>query len=290
MAGRASAVTLLTALSIATAAPGWTQEPPPLRTVLARLHHYLADYAERIPATIASEHVQQTSRGFPRSATLDSDFGIVRLPGVREWLGFRDVLTKDGKPVSERQQRLDAIFRNPSVDAARQARMVSEESARHNVGPFYRTINNPALVLELLDGRNEWRMKFRKTGEAVVEGMHTWIVRFQEVERPTVISGTERGDAPSEGLAWIDPVAGTLIEVEATVRTAGRASYDLVSKLTVKFALDPKLGFWVPAVMTERYETRRAAYIASGEATYSNYRLFTVDTHVIVHGTPIPNP
>jgi hypothetical protein len=265
------------------------QGAPSLRTVLGRLHQYLSSYAERIPATIASEHyVQQTSQGPPLSTTLDSDFGIVRLPGIKEWLGFRDVLVKDGNPVAERQQRLDAIFRNPSVDAARQAQLVADEGARHNLGPFYRTINNPALVLELLDRRNEWRMKFKKTGEAVVDGVHTWIVQFREVERPTVISATQGGSAPSDGLAWIDPAEGTLIRVEATVRTTNAPPRDLVSKLTVTFVNDAKLGFWVPSTMTERYETRRGAFLASGEATYSNYRLFTVDTRVIVHGTTVP--
>ena len=263
------------------------QNPPSLRTVLERLHQYIDNYADQIPATIASEHYeQQTNQNIRLSTTLDADFAIVRLPGIKEWLGFRDVLLKDGKPVAERQQRLDAIFRNPSVDAAKQARLVSEESARYNVGQFYRTINNPALVLELLDRRNEWRMKFKKTGEAAIDGVHTWIVQFREVERPTVVSGTRGGSAPSEGLAWIDPSDGTLLKVETTVVTVDRAQNDLVSKLTVTFATDEKLGFWVPSTMSERYLSRGGSFLASGEATYTNYRLFTVDTRVIVHGTP----
>jgi len=271
-----------TALLLGTSA-GRAQAPPTLGVVLARLHQYLDDYAQKIPATIASEHyVQQTSRGSPTSATLDSDFGIIRLPGIRHWLGFRDVLVKDGQPMAEHQQRLDSIFRNPSVDTVRQAELVSQESARHNVGPFYRTINNPALVLELLDGSNRWRMRFKKRSEDIAGAVHAWVVHFDEVERPTVIRGRQNDAAPAEGLAWIDPVNGTLLKVEATIRT-GKAPFDLISKVTVAFALDQKLGFWVPSAMTERYETRRAEYIASGDATYSNYRLFTVDARVIVH-------
>src|SRR5205085_6801273 len=68
----------------------------------------------------------------PRLATIDSDFGIIRLPGVSQWLGFRDVLSKDGKPVSDRQRRLDSIFQDPSVNALAQARMVADESARQD--------------------------------------------------------------------------------------------------------------------------------------------------------------
>jgi len=120
--------------------PGSAQNPITLEAVLARLHTYLSDYAERLPATIASEHyvqlAPQARMPEPRLATIDSDFGIIRLPGVSQWLGFRDVLTKDGKAVSDRQRRLDSIFQDPSVNVLAQARMVADESARHNIGPI----------------------------------------------------------------------------------------------------------------------------------------------------------
>ena len=263
-----------------------------LEAVLARLHAYLSDYAQRLPATIASEHyVQLASHArLPeaRLATLDSDFGIIRLPGVSQWLGFRDVLSKDGKAVSDRQRRLDSIFQDPSVNALAQARMVADESARHNIGPIYRTINNPALLLELLDSRNARHMRFRKGGERTINGVPAWEIRFNEVGRPTVVSSVNGLDAPSEGRAWIDPVTGTLLQSEATVQIPGRTPGGNV-KATVKvtFLNDPKLGFWVPSTMTEAYETTRAE-LESGEATYSNYRMFTVDTRVIINS--IPNP
>ena len=272
--------------------PGGAQTPITLDTVLARLHTYLSDYAERLPATIASEHyVQLAPRAQmpePRLATIDSDFGIIRLPGVSQWLGFRDVLSKDGKPVSDRQRRLDSIFQDPSVNALAQARMVADESARHNIGPIYRTINNPALVLELLDGRNARQMRFKKGGETTIDRVTAWEIRFSEVGRPTVVSSVNRQDAPSEGRAWIDPTTGTLLRSEVTVRIPGRTPAGSV-KATVKvtFLNDPKLGFWVPSTMTEVYETTRAE-LESGEATYSNYRMFTVDTRVVIN--PVPNP
>jgi len=46
----------------------------------------------------------------------------------------------------------------------------------------------------------------------------------------------------------------------------------------VTFHLDPKLGFWVPARMDEEYVNPRFARVSSGQATYSNYRQFAVDT------------
>jgi hypothetical protein len=258
-----------------------------LATVLDRLHSYLAEYAERLPATIASEHyVQRAGTGVQyQVSTLDSDFGIVRLPGVHEWLGFRDVLLKDGKAVSDHEKRLDTIFRNPSVTALEQARLVTEESARHNVGPIYRTINSPALVLELLDSRNSSRMRFTKSGEETIGQLRAWVVRFEETSRPTIVRATNSWDAPAKGRAWIDPATGRLMRAEAAVHAPGGAvrTGDFTGTVNVTFANESRLGFWVPAAMTETYETVRLTMVASGEATYSNYRMFTVDTRVIVN-------
>src|SRR5438128_1891460 len=76
-------------------------QPVTLQAVLDRLGSYLSDYAARLPATVASEHyVQMSSDGLKNAGTtLDSDFAVVRLSGVKPWIGFRDVLKVDGRPV-----------------------------------------------------------------------------------------------------------------------------------------------------------------------------------------------
>jgi hypothetical protein len=258
-----------------------------LATVLDRMHSYLADYAERLPATIASEHyVQRAGTGLrTQVSTLDSDFGIIRLPGVDAWLGFRDVLLKDGKAVSDHEKRLDTIFRSPSSTVLEQARLVTEESARHNVGPIYRTINSPALVLELLDSRNSSRMRFRKDGEETIGPLRAWVIRFEETSRPTIVRGTDSWNAPAKGRAWIDPATGTLLRAEAAVLVRGGPvrTGDFTGTVNVTFGNESRLGFWVPTAMTEKYETTRFTMVSSGEATYSNYRMFTVDTRVVVN-------
>jgi hypothetical protein len=278
-----TAVTIVLLLSSGSAA----QSHIAMATVLDRLHSYLADYAERLPATIASEHyVQRAGTGVQSQvSTLDSDFGIIRLPGVHEWLGFRDVLLKDGKAVSDHERRLDTIFRNPSVTALEQARLVTEESARHNVGPIYRTINSPALVLELLDSRNSSRMRFTKSGEETIGQLRAWVIRFEETSRPTIVRAINSWDAPAKGRAWIDPATGRLMRAEAAVHAPGGAvrTGDFTGTVSVTFSNESRLGFWVPTAMTETYETTRLTMVASGEATYSNYRIFTVDTRVIVN-------
>ncbi len=47
--------------------------------------------------------------------------------------------------------------------------------------------------------------------------------------------------------------------------------------IVVDFAEEPRLGFWVPSKMTERY----SSLPCSGEATYTNYRTFGVQTRII---------
>src|SRR5258706_6404048 len=212
------AIAIAAALVVVMSSDGPAQESPTLGDVVTRLGDYLADYATRLPATIASEHyVQLAGSGIQRQVTLDSDFGIVRLPGVSQWLGFRDVLQKDGKPVADHARRLEMLFLNAPSQRLEQAQLIAEESARHNIGQVARNINNPALVLELLDARNAPRMRFTKAGEDVVEKVRTWVVRFKEVARPTIVRTPGEQDVPATGRAWIDPSTGTLVRAEVTV-------------------------------------------------------------------------
>jgi hypothetical protein len=46
------------------------------------------------------------------------------------------------------------------------------------------------------------------------------------------------------------------------------------------------MGFAVPSKMTERYTNRNLVTVSSGEATYSNYRRFTVDTEESIQIKP----
>jgi hypothetical protein len=73
-----------------------TAQDVTLDVVLARLHQYLGDYAELLPATVAVERYQQRVGTIER-VLLESEFGIVRVPNHPQWLGFRDVMKVNGK-------------------------------------------------------------------------------------------------------------------------------------------------------------------------------------------------
>ena len=253
------------------------QVQPSLPDVLASLHAYLADYAKHLPAMIATEHYEQRV-GAGRSARtrrlLVSDFGLVQVPGDAEWLGFREVLKVDGKPVADSAQRLSELLSKPSRRSMQQARLIAEESARFNIGPVVRTINDPAFVLELLDGRHKQQMTFTKTGEEKINGTPVWVLKFIETARPTITRTRDLTDLPAEGKVWVEPASGRVRRADASVEPG----YGVTASITVLFEHDEAMGFAVPQKMTERYTNRNLITVSSGEATYRNYRRFTVQT------------
>jgi hypothetical protein len=274
-------IDLVLVLSILLATALHAQAPPTLDDVLGRMRAYLADYAKHLPAVIAAEKYQQRAGSGVRAQRrlLESDYGIVQLPGDLEWLGFREVLAIDGKPVPDSAHRLAEIFQGLSKSSGRlsQARRIAEESARYNLGPIYRTINDPSFVLEFLDARNAPRMRFSKNGEETVGNIRAWVIRFQETGRPTIIQTRDKRDQPAQGRAWIEPATGRILRAEASVQP-GFGAGNFIGTIDVTFTHDDKLGFAVPSKMTEKYTNRNLVIVSSGEATYGNYRRFTVDT------------
>jgi hypothetical protein len=271
---RATSVLLLLLAARALPAQGVT-----LEVVLAQLHQYLNNYAELLPVTVAIERYTQRV-GSRERVELESEFGIVRVPNNPQWLGFRDVMRVNGKAVDGRDERLAGLFENLTVSAIEQAGRISAESARFNIGPLRRSINDPALVLELLDGRNAHRMRVQKIREVTSDKRPVWIVRFQEMGRPTIVRTSSLGDVPSNGQAWIDPSTGRLLRVLATIGAISGVRCDV----DVTFEKVPELDFFVPARMMERCFD--GAFVQEGEATYENYRKFTVETRESLQSTP----
>jgi hypothetical protein len=252
-----------------------------LTDVLRHMHAYLAVYGEQYSATIATEHYRQTSGlsndPLYKEALLESDFGIVRVPGVGQWIGLRDVYRVNGTAVADRQDRLAKLFANPLDVAIAQADRIIDESARFNIGQVRRTINNPALVLKLLDPANEFRLRFSKGGEEPRGAVRLWVLNFFEQSVPTLIRSSRGDDEPSEGRLWVDPVSGRLHRADITFRNSAPGMRSFRASLSLTFQEDLRLHMWVPAKMVERYESANIDFVG-GEATYSDYRQFGVKT------------
>jgi hypothetical protein len=259
------------------------QTAPSVDQVIARFADYMRTYAREYAATIAEEHYTQFAAG--RMVVLDSEFGIVALPGGAQWLGLRDVIRVAGKPVPDRDTRLVQLFAASArpgfrESIERQSSQIVAESARFNIGTIQRTINNPALVLELLDPRHHAGFKFSKAGETVITGVRAWRLGFVERGRPTVISTTRDEDLPASGEILVDPESGRLFRADVLVRlfvprSTGGA---MEGRVSVTFTYVPELQLWLPNRMTERYDQGTGRQLQSGEATYTHYRRFRVES------------
>jgi hypothetical protein len=161
---------------------------------------------------------------------------------------------------------------------------VVKESARYNLGPGFRSINNPSLALEILDPRHHSRFRFAKEREERVGGVAAWCIRFAERERPTVVRGLDGENNPAHGRAWIDPATGTLLKAEVEVVGLNQSFDDDRRKqglsLLVVFAKDARLDMFVPVSMQERYIVGTQTVVI-GEATYRGYRRFSAASRLV---------
>ena len=84
-------------------------------------------------------------------------------------MGFRDVFEVNGRPVRDRDLRLQALFLDEVRLAVDQALEISQESARYNIGQVKRTVNLPTIALSFLHPLNQHRFAFEKIGELSID-------------------------------------------------------------------------------------------------------------------------
>ena len=263
----------LIAASAILAAQGLT-----LDEVLFRAGDELIAYEKAFGSIVAEEtYTQQildASGKVKRSRRLVSDFLLVHEPEDDIWIGFRDVFEVDGKPVRDRQQRLEDLFVQAPKNAIAQAQKIAQESARYNIGDVERTVNIPTIALVFVHPLNQYRFYFEKMGDERVEAVDAWVVRFTEHVRPTLIRAGS-GDVFARGTVWIDPQSGRVLRYQLLL---GDLNSNVRSDITVAFRFDERLKVWTPSDMQERYDNprRRAEDRIEGRATYSNFRRFEV--------------
>lgn len=252
-------------------------QPLTLAEILFRANQYVVRYEKDLAAVVSEERYTQQvvgRHGAKRTRELRSDVLMIRTPASESWMGFRDVFEVDGRPLGDRQERLQKLFLEGGDIGLTQARKIADESARFNIGDIHRNFNVPTVPLEFLNPLNQYRFYFEKVGEETIEGTPTWAVRYAEHARPTFIR-TNLGDLFARGMLWIEPTEGRVVRTELTV---GDFRTNLRSTLTVTYRPDERLGLWVPAEMIEVYERPRddGADAIRCVATYSNFRRFNV--------------
>ena len=276
-------------------------QAPGLDDVLVRLGTYLERYEGRLALLVAEERYQQSfdlegprstvtvpadARALPvgrRETLLRSDYALTRASDKDAWVGYRDTFEVNGKPIRDREDRLQRLLiGGGSAGAAR----IAEESSRFNLASTLvtRNINVPTLVLEMLHPRNQSRFTFRKAAEEAIGPVRTWRLEYKEHERPTFIRNVNRRDRPTHGSVWVDPSSG---EVWRTV-----LAWDDQPKgtISVTYGHVPNIDELVPLSMSERYTPDGGTL--TGDATYSNYRRFETGARLITEPSrPVsPNP
>jgi len=288
----------LLVLALVFSAPIVADDRPPLAVVLQRVADYVVQYQQVISGVVAEEHYVQNAdkseRPFVTHRELKSDLLLLRAEGqANGYVQFRDVYEVDGDPVRDRNDRLLKLFLNPNAkeSAAKQAAEIMNESARYNIGSVLRNVNTPMFGLILFDPTYQPRFKHSLNTEhkgtprglpksdAYRLASDAWEIDYEEVATPTVIQGDGQ-DAKSHGRIWVDPATSRILITELvneakTVRTTIRVSYQST----------PLEGVLLPIDMRETYLLKNRFYTFEGEATYGNFRRFSVDT-VEVIGEP----
>ncbi|MBW8868570.1 MAG: hypothetical protein JF610_14810, partial [Acidobacteria bacterium] len=188
------------------------------------------------------------------------------------WLSFRDVYSVDGRPVRDRDSRLQKLFESAAANRFDAARRIADEGARFNLGSISRNINVPSMPLTFITRENRARSAFRDAGREVVSGVAAIVLEFQETSRPTLVKSVTR-DVPGRGKFWVDPETGRVLK--ASARFEAR---DFTCEMLVTFGPVEKLSMWVPIEMTDTSENSKE--LITGLAVYTNYRRF--DTSVVI--------
>ena len=268
------------ALSLSSVRLGAAQ-PPTVPALLGAAAAYVAMYEERASGIVfEEEYVQQLRRlndpKLPLARRMRSEV-VVLSTGDFGWIGFRNVVQVDSQPVRDRADRLEKLFATPVTHAViERARVVADESARYNLGGVHRNWNYPTMPLMFLRQAHQRRSTFTREGSERMDGVVTWRLRFQEVERPTLIE-SGRNDVVASGRFWIEPDTGRVRRGQLAVREARAAG-----TIDVTYRASPGLAVLVPVSMQERIEARPLLEEIRGDARYSNFKQFTVEVESTV--------
>ncbi|MES1254592.1 MAG: hypothetical protein ABUS56_03220 [Acidobacteriota bacterium] len=292
-------------------------EDPPIGTVLGRAAAYVDTLVEELRGIVAEERYTQDvvppntltpglsiSGGSGRGALpsgarpsttrqhrdLRSDLLLVRPIGSANWVQFRDVVEVDGRPVHDRDGRLQRLFLHPQASIAAQLSDIAQESARYNIGNLERTVNVPVLPLVFLARDLQGRFEFTRVdqegtrppgasttpngvpgGTAFAISRDAWEIRYKETATGTLIRTTASRDLPAHGRFWIEPLTGRVLMTELLLDDPF-----VHAAVHVVYRIDQKLGLLAPADMREAYVLHATNVRIEGAAKYARFRKFQV--------------
>jgi hypothetical protein len=273
----------LVVVSVATVTAAPAVQQVRAADLLARATDYIAEFVRRFSSVVCDEQYVQEASFLPRVTgtgvgksfdqptpvrlVLRSEFLLVRREATAEWNTFRDVFEVDGRAVRDRDERLMKLLQQPAADADDRARKVAAEGARHNLGGAGRTINNPLVVIGLLQRQFQSRYRFALGKPDAQAGPNVLVLEYKEVASPTLLRPNNR-DAPAIGRLWIESDTGRIVKTELVLGGSDR--------VVTTFRFDERFQIAVPADMRESFGGGRVSI--EGRATYGRFRRFSVST------------
>jgi hypothetical protein len=266
---------LLTSVALCAATPG--------DEVVDRAREFWTAFEAELGSVLADEYYRQEARwpqapkvGGTLVRQLESEMLLFRVLESVEWVAFREVRSIDGAPPRAVGPSINETLADTSTPLVARVKRLVDASARYNLGDIERTINTPTFAPIVLRPAHARRIRFTRDKDAVVDGVVTAVVRFDETSRPTIVRGPGGRNLPMRGRLWLNPSTGQVIR--SSLDMADRRS-GLTARIEVEYALDANLGLQVPSVMRERYERR--GHTITTEAVYRNYRRFTTSVRII---------
>ena len=254
--------------------------------VLARAGRFVQDTSQRLSGVLADETYEQellaqplvigASRPRIGRRALRAEALFMWLPAASQWMFVRNVLVVDRRPVPDSGERLDRLF-NSGIDAAAYIRQLQAENARFDIGPVRRTFGDPTFALRFLDVSAQMRFAFDRVGTERVGAVQAMTLAYRERRRPFVIR-VDGMDALSSGTMWIEPAEGVVLRTNLRVtRPSGRGT---LASVTVDFQRDASLDAWVPARMSEEYNSG-TGQITTTRTSYTNFRRFDTSVRIV---------
>jgi len=262
---------VLIAMPAVVATPSVSAQNLQPKDLLPRVGAYIRAFVGDFSNVVAEESYKQEISSPRRKRLLKSDLMLVRYPGADGWLTFRDTFEVDGKSVRSEPERLTKLFVEPPENAMRRAREISTASEKYNLARIG-TINNPLLVLALLQEENHDRFRFTMSGLEKSLGPDVRAMQFQEFRTPTFIKLDGNADIFSNGLLYVEQATGRIVKTQLNIGKRGSGI-----EIQTTFQRDPNLAIDVPVLLKEWYPDGQGGDI-TGEATYSRFRRFQVST------------
>jgi len=268
--GRVTAVMLMALLATA-AGPSVSAQNVQPKDLLPRVGAYIHDFVDDFSNVVAEESYKQEITSPRRKRQLKSDLMLVKYPRSDGWLLFRDTFEVDGKSVRSEPERLTRLFVDPPEDAMRRARDITTASEKYNLAHIG-TINNPLLVLALMQLENQDRFRYTLGGLDKSLGPDVRVLQFQEFRVPSFIKLDGNADVFTAGLVYVQQATGRIVKTQLNIGKRGTGI-----EIQTTFQRDPTLEIDVPVLLKEWYPDGQGGDI-TGEATYSRFRRFQVST------------